>query len=257
MTMGERELRRFYEDQYGKVDESFIRWRSLCAEDKVRNIVDLTRGMNFGSVIDIGSGTGAVIKRLSEMDFAESYYAVDLSERAIRIVRSAGIKGLRGALVADAAMLPFSDKSFDLAILSHVLEHVAEPKAVLREASRIARLVFVEIPIENTPILNFTWWLRKIIRGRKRPDNRYGHVIFFTERSADDLYRRGGLVKRRSRRYILDRERMLFQKRGFWYIYNYLIYLLSRLLGGRLTARLYYCHYAALLKGVGDGGEGA
>ncbi|HID56036.1 TPA: class I SAM-dependent methyltransferase [Candidatus Poribacteria bacterium] len=245
--MREDDLRRLYEDQYGRTDEAFIRWRSLCAEDKVRNIVELTKGMSFSSVIDIGSGTGAVIKRLSEMGFAGSYYAVDLSERAVRIINSSGIRGLRGSVVADAARLPFSDKSFDLAILSHILEHVTEPEAVLREVSRIARFLFVEIPIENTPILNFTWWLRRIIKGKERSDNRYGHMIFFTERKANELYKREGLIKRRCRRYILDKERMLFQKRGFWHVYSYLIYLLSRLLGKRLTARLYYCHYAVLL----------
>jgi len=42
-------------------------------------------------------------------------------------------------VVADAAALPFSDQSFDAAIAKDVLEHVADPIAVLAELARVCR----------------------------------------------------------------------------------------------------------------------
>lgn len=41
-----------------------------------------------------------------------------------------------------------SDGSFDLAIQSHVLEHVEYPRVVSHEAARVADYVFVEVPLE-------------------------------------------------------------------------------------------------------------
>ena len=51
-----------------------------------------------------------------------------------------------GAVYCDAHQLDFPDKTFSVAMLSHVLEHVADPEQVLREANRIADEVIVIVP---------------------------------------------------------------------------------------------------------------
>ncbi len=47
---------------------------------------------------------------------------------------------------ADAAALPFKDKSFDVVLCVHVLEHVSDPELVCRELMRVARRGFIETP---------------------------------------------------------------------------------------------------------------
>lgn len=46
-------------------------------------------------------------------------------------------------------ILLFGDNFFDLAILSHVLEHVEFPRVLIRTAQRVAKYVFWEIPLED------------------------------------------------------------------------------------------------------------
>jgi SAM-dependent methyltransferase len=65
---------------------------------------------------------------------------------------------------ADAADMPFVDGAFDYAICSHMLEHVTDPVAVVRELTRVSRAGYIEVP-EASPakIIDFPshlWWCR-------------------------------------------------------------------------------------------------
>jgi len=51
-----------------------------------------------------------------------------------------------GAVYGDACHLDFPDKTFSVAMLSHVLEHVEDPEQVLLEAHRIADEVIAIVP---------------------------------------------------------------------------------------------------------------
>lgn len=65
---------------------------------------------------------------------------------------------------ADAADMPFADRSFDYVICSHVLEHVPDPAAVVAELSRVGRAGYIEVPeAASAKILDFPshlWWCR-------------------------------------------------------------------------------------------------
>lgn len=62
--------------------------------------------------------------------------------------RSGDIKVLRDQkfMAADGENLPFDDKSFDYVICNHVLEHVEDPTAFLKEQFRVAKRGYIETP---------------------------------------------------------------------------------------------------------------
>ncbi|MCD4670763.1 MAG: class I SAM-dependent methyltransferase [Actinomycetia bacterium] len=50
----------------------------------------------------------------------------------------------------DGYSIPYDNAHFDLAILSHVIEHVEYPRRLLRKAGRVALYVFVDVSLEDT-----------------------------------------------------------------------------------------------------------
>jgi ubiquinone/menaquinone biosynthesis C-methylase UbiE len=63
------------------------------------------------------------------------------------LAKSQGVESLTTFLEADAEHLPFADKSFDVVISSHVLEHLPDFDQGFRELCRVARKrVIVALP---------------------------------------------------------------------------------------------------------------
>ena len=114
-------------------------------------------------VVEIGAGDGAIIEQLSRHGFAQSYTALEISKSAVDAIGDRNIGGLKEAVLFDGYSIPFEDGAFDLAILSHVIEHVEHPRLLLREVARIVRAnegaMFVEVPTELTLRTgrNFRW----------------------------------------------------------------------------------------------------
>ena len=65
-------------------------------------------------------------------------------------IRAKNIPGLFDCKVFDGYTIPYDDNAFDLVVLSHVVEHVEHPRKLLYEAKRVARYVFIEVPLEAT-----------------------------------------------------------------------------------------------------------
>ena len=130
-------------------EDGVLEWRRLGALDKSANIIRLCSKLEHNHTLDIGCGEGAILERLATLGFGSRFTGLEISESGVRMVQAKHIRGVEAQLF-DGYELPFHDKSFDLAILSHVLEHVEYPRRLIREAARVAQNVFVEVPLENT-----------------------------------------------------------------------------------------------------------
>ena len=59
-------------------------------------------------------------------------------------------------------------REFDLVIMSHVIEHVENPRQVINEAKRIGKHLYIEVPCEENFRLSYDY----------KPD-RTGHINFY------------------------------------------------------------------------------
>ena len=147
------DLAGFYDEAYRRASaegDHHARWRQLSARGKADHVFELCRaaGVAPASAVEIGCGDGALLAELGARGLTGELHGFEVSEEAARIARGRGAPGLAGVTVFDGESLPADDRAFDLAILSHVLEHVPDPVALLREARRVASYVLIEVPLE-------------------------------------------------------------------------------------------------------------
>jgi SAM-dependent methyltransferase len=135
----------FYDASYRRSGEREARWRELGALGKADHVQALVRGRP-DRLVEIGCGDGALLAELARRDVAGRLTGYDVSAEAVRAARRRGMH----ADVFDGVRVPAPADAFDVAVLSHVLEHVDDPSALLREAARLARFVVVEVPLERS-----------------------------------------------------------------------------------------------------------
>jgi len=132
-----------YDEFYEKHDEA---WRMLGAKYKAQHIIDVCKGHIFKKVLEVGAGDGSILKLLSDQNFAPEYHAVEISDSGVERIKQRDIPGVRSVQIFDGYHLPFKDNSFDLIIISHVLEHVEHERLLLRELKRVAEYCVIEVP---------------------------------------------------------------------------------------------------------------
>lgn len=127
------DLKRTYEDCYEDGDSE---WRWLGALDKAHNILALCKELPVNSVIEIGAGEGSILKRLSELSFVTELCALEISPTGVTAINIKNIPCLIECSQFDGYNIPYENKRFDLAVLSHVTEHVEYPRKLFYEAKR-------------------------------------------------------------------------------------------------------------------------
>lgn len=181
--MPDVDVRQQVQSQYdGYYKDGPSEWRRLGAVDKAANIVALCRDVPAASVLEIGAGDGSILSRLSDLGFGDQLFAVEISASGVAVIQRRKIPRLVECRIFDGYRIPYERGRFDLAILSHVVEHVEHPRQLLYEANRVARHVFVEVPTED------------ISRRPKdyAPDS-VGHINFFSPRTIRWLVQSCGL----------------------------------------------------------------
>jgi ubiquinone/menaquinone biosynthesis C-methylase UbiE len=149
LKMKDFSVRNRLREIYNGYCEGESAWCWLGAIDKADNIVALCKDYPHSTILEIGAGEGSILKRLSDLKFGDMLYAMELTEKAFDLVRERKIESLIECKVFDGYAIPYEENKFDLAILSHVLEHVEYPRKLLYEAARVAKYIFVEVPLED------------------------------------------------------------------------------------------------------------
>jgi SAM-dependent methyltransferase len=145
------ELVRFYDDAYtqGTTDaERYSRWRALGALGKADHVVALCEcaGIAPRSTLEVGCGDGALLCELHARGFGGRLAGVEIAEAAVAIASQR--EQIEQVALYDGERLDERDGAYELGILSHVLEHVHDPPALLAEVARVCGAVVVETPLE-------------------------------------------------------------------------------------------------------------
>lgn len=173
------QLRFSYADYYRDGDSE---WRRLGAIDKANNVIALCAPLRPRKVLEIGAGEGSLLKRLSQLNFGEQLFGLEISPSGVKTILGKGIERLAECRLFDGYDIPYGPDSFDIAILSHVVEHVEHPRELLYEAARVAPFVFVEVPLEDTLRLPNDYV----------PDS-VGHINFYSPKTIRRLLQSSGL----------------------------------------------------------------
>lgn len=156
-------------DNYDTYYDGTSQWRWINAITKVNNIVKLCESYPHKTILEIGSGEGSILKRLSQLHFADSLYSLEVAKTAIDAIAQRRIKLLKESRLFDGYSIPYEANSFDLVILSHVVEHLEYPRKLLYEAARVGRCLFIEVPLEDNLRLKNDFLY-----------NKSGHINFYS-----------------------------------------------------------------------------
>ena len=130
MDYDSSEIAAVYDEARSVVPQTLRQWRDLLSEH-----IDLT---SVSLVVDLGCGTG----RFSEMlagHFDAEVLGIDPSQKMLDRARAKLTSGKVALLRGSADALPLKDGLADLAMLSMVYHHLADPVQAARECHRVLR----------------------------------------------------------------------------------------------------------------------
>jgi SAM-dependent methyltransferase len=182
------QLARFYDAAYSENPDNaqrYSRWRALGAVGKACHVIELCGRVHISpaSTLEVGCGDGALLCELARRAFGGRLHGVEISQAAVEIARRR--TRIESVSLYDGSHLPAADGAHDLGVLSHVLEHVEDPAALLAETARVCAAVVVEVPLEAN------WSARR--RGKRRHALEVGHLQRLDRRAVRALVSRAGL----------------------------------------------------------------
>lgn len=131
---------------------------SLSSQMANKRLTDVTLenvDLRGKTVLDIGCGDGVYTIELFDQVSVKRMLGMDYAAHAIEVaIAKSGDRKIEFD-VQNANALPYANKSFDVAILRGVLHHLDDPVPALKEALRVAKLVWVIEPNGYNPGLKF------------------------------------------------------------------------------------------------------
>ena len=149
-------------------------------------------GLGQGAkVLEIGCGAGQFIRAIKKIRPELNCYGSDISKNAIEAAR----KENDGVLysLSEEKKSPYENNFFDAVLIFDVLEHVADPDAMLAEINGLLKnngVFYCFVPCEGD-FLSLWHWIKKLATGGHELTKKYaGHINYFSRRSLLDLFKK-------------------------------------------------------------------
>ena len=92
----------------------------------------------FQSALDLGCGTGEMLKLILQDDVQKELYGIDLSKVMMAVAKSKLPEKFK-LFLGDSELLPFPDNAFDVVYCNDSFHHYPAPQNVLREVHRVLK----------------------------------------------------------------------------------------------------------------------
>jgi ubiquinone/menaquinone biosynthesis C-methylase UbiE len=138
-------LQSAYDEQY---TDAVTEWREVGGKYKAENILNLCKNQRFAKVLECGAGEGSILKFLDAADVFQELYAIEISASGVSQILKRNLRKVKDVKKFNGYEIPYSDKEFDMAFCSHVLEHVEHPRILLRELKRVSNYQVFEVPLD-------------------------------------------------------------------------------------------------------------
>ena len=113
-------------------DVSFARFGQYWWSNRFYAMLARRYGKRGGRLLEIGSGLGHLVGQLED---SFETFGIDLNHWAV--VQSKAVVDKTSLQTASAEMLPFADKTFDVVIIKHIVEHLPHPSKAISEIERV------------------------------------------------------------------------------------------------------------------------
>jgi ubiquinone/menaquinone biosynthesis C-methylase UbiE len=131
-----------YADFYRNLDTISRNRKTDLNAQSLRYILDNVDA-SARSLIDVGSGNGFLLRKIHERHPGLDLTGFDIAEED-------DPRGVYEYVQGDIENMPFPDKSFDVVVSSHTLEHLLKPERCIAELIRIAkRQLFIVTPCQR------------------------------------------------------------------------------------------------------------
>lgn len=153
--------------------------------DMVPAARDLAAERGQLQVLDIGSGTGSAKRFLDHAGVDARWTGVEIDPRRVQLCRQLGYHRILDDYNLENTRLPFANRSFDLIIASHIIEHLKSDREALADWTRLLKpggCMIVGVPMHLPPVAALAR-LRYRLFGR----HPYGHCQFYSMQSLLDL----------------------------------------------------------------------
>lgn len=138
----------------------------------IRRVLAQAQLPAFSTVIDVGCGSGEIIKQWAMQAPQLQFTGWDISPQACELARRQLPKQVR---ILEGEKFPTGP--FDLALAIDVLEHIADASLWFKQFLTLAPYAVLHVPLD----LSLRSWLFPQLLERER--QQVGHVHFFTARS--------------------------------------------------------------------------
>lgn len=101
-------------------------------------LLDRLSHISYHSALDLGCGTGEMIKQILQADNYKELYGIDLSEEMLAVAKNKLPDQVK-LLLGDSESLPFPDNFFDVVYCNDSFHHYPAPQNVLSEVQRVLK----------------------------------------------------------------------------------------------------------------------